>query len=50
MHFLLFARNTLIVASLSVIGNVLASSLAAYAFARIRFKGAECSLRSCSRR
>lgn len=39
MHFLLFARNTLIVASLSVIGNVAASALAAYAFARIRFKG-----------
>ncbi len=39
MHFLLFTRNTLIVASLSVVGNVMASALAAYAFARIRFKG-----------
>ncbi len=50
MHFLLFARNTLIVASLSVIGNVSASALAAYAFARIRFAGAACCSRSCSRR
>ena len=39
MRFLLFARNTLIVALLSVIGNVLARSLAAYSFARIRFRG-----------
>jgi multiple sugar transport system permease protein len=38
VHILLFARNTLIIATLSVIGNVLASALAAYAFAKIRFK------------
>lgn len=39
VHFLLFARNTLIIAILSVIGNVLASAVAAYGFARISFKG-----------
>ncbi|HET6249015.1 MAG TPA: carbohydrate ABC transporter permease [Tepidisphaeraceae bacterium] len=39
MHFLLFARNTLIVAILSVAGNLVSSALAAYAFARIRFRG-----------
>lgn len=38
VHFLLFARNTLIIATLSVVGNVLTSALAAYAFAKIRFK------------
>lgn len=37
--FALYARNTLIVAVLCVIGTVLSSSLAAYAFARIRFRG-----------
>ena len=39
MHFLLFARNTLIIAVLSVAGNVISSALAAYAFAKIPFKG-----------
>ncbi len=34
-----FSRNTLIIASLSVVGTVLSSSLVAYGFARIRFKG-----------
>jgi multiple sugar transport system permease protein len=39
MHFLLFARNTLIVAALSVAGNVISSALAAYGFAKIKFRG-----------
>ncbi len=39
MHFLLYARNTLIIAALSVTGNVISSALAAYAFAKIHFKG-----------
>jgi multiple sugar transport system permease protein len=39
VRFLLFARNTLIIAILSVIGNVLASAVAAYGFAKISFKG-----------
>lgn len=39
MNFPLFTRNTLIIATLSVIGMVLSSALAAYAFARIPFKG-----------
>jgi multiple sugar transport system permease protein len=39
MHFLLYARNTLIIATLSVTGNLISSTLAAYAFAKIRFKG-----------
>jgi multiple sugar transport system permease protein len=38
-NFALYARNTLIVALLSVAGTVLSSSLAAYAFARIPFRG-----------
>ncbi len=37
--FPLYARNTLIIAGLSLIGMVLASSIAAYGFARIRFPG-----------
>jgi multiple sugar transport system permease protein len=39
MDFPLYTRNTLWVASLSVIGTVFSSSLAAYGFARIRFIG-----------
>jgi len=39
MHFLLFARNTLIIAVLSVLGTTLSSSLVAYGFARIKFRG-----------
>ncbi len=39
MHFLLYTRNTLIVAILSVAGNLVSSALAAYAFAKIPFKG-----------
>jgi multiple sugar transport system permease protein len=38
-NFALYARNTLIVAMLSVAGTLLSSSLAAYAFARIPFRG-----------
>ena len=38
-NFALYARNTLIVAALSVAGTLLSSSLAAYAFARIPFRG-----------
>jgi multiple sugar transport system permease protein len=39
VDFPLFARNTLIVASLSVLGTTLSSAVAAYGFARIKFKG-----------
>jgi multiple sugar transport system permease protein len=35
----LYARNTLIIAGLSLVGMVLASAIAAYGFARIRFRG-----------
>jgi multiple sugar transport system permease protein len=37
--FLLYARNTLIIAGLSLVGMILASSIAAYGFARIPFRG-----------
>ncbi|MBM4041350.1 MAG: carbohydrate ABC transporter permease [Planctomycetes bacterium] len=37
--FLIYLRNTLIVAVLGVIGTVLSSSLAAYGFARIAWRG-----------
>lgn len=37
--FLLWTRNTLIVAVLAVSGTVISSALVAYGFARIRFKG-----------
>ncbi|MBL8877566.1 MAG: carbohydrate ABC transporter permease [Phycisphaerales bacterium] len=37
--FPLYARNTLIIALLSLIGMVLSSAIAAYGFARIRFPG-----------
>jgi multiple sugar transport system permease protein len=39
LDFPLYARNTLIIAALAVAGTVLSSSLVAYGFARIRFKG-----------
>jgi multiple sugar transport system permease protein len=39
LDFPLLTRNTLIVAVLSVTGTLLSSSMAAYAFAKIRFKG-----------
>ncbi len=37
--FALYARNTLIIAALSLVGMVLASAIAAYGFARIQFRG-----------
>jgi multiple sugar transport system permease protein len=39
MDFPLYTRNTLTIAVLSIVGTVLSSSLVAYAFAKIRFKG-----------
>jgi multiple sugar transport system permease protein len=39
MDFPLFTRNTLIIATLCVIGTVLSSSIVAYGFAKIRFRG-----------
>jgi multiple sugar transport system permease protein len=39
LDFPLYARNTLVIAALAVIGTVLSSSLVAYGFARIRFRG-----------
>lgn len=39
MDFPLYTRNTLVIAVLSIIGTLLSSSLAAYGFAKIRFKG-----------
>jgi multiple sugar transport system permease protein len=39
MNFLLFTRNTLIIAALSVVGTTLSSALVAYGFAKIRFRG-----------
>jgi multiple sugar transport system permease protein len=39
VDFPLYTRNTLIVAILTVLGTVISSSLAAYAFAKIPFKG-----------
>ena len=37
--FPLFARNTLIIASLAVTGTVISSAVVAYGFAKIRFRG-----------
>jgi multiple sugar transport system permease protein len=37
--FFLAARNTLVIAVLSVLGTTLSSALVAYGFARLRFKG-----------
>jgi multiple sugar transport system permease protein len=37
--FFLFARNTLIIATLGTAGALLSASMVAYAFARLRFKG-----------
>ena len=37
--FTVFFRNSIIVTSLSVIGNVIASAMAAYGFSRVKFKG-----------
>ncbi len=46
-YFPLLARNTLIVALLSVGGMVLSSSIAAYGFARIRFPGRDILFAIC---
>lgn len=37
--YLLYARNTLIILALSLVGTVLSSAIAAYGFARIPFRG-----------
>lgn len=37
--FAVFFRNSIFVTSLSVVGNVIASSMAAYGFSRVRFRG-----------
>ncbi|MEM0963242.1 MAG: carbohydrate ABC transporter permease [Bacteroidota bacterium] len=39
--FLTFSRNSLFISLMAVLGQVLSSSLVAYAFARLRFKGRE---------
>ncbi len=39
MPFLLYARNTLIITGLNMIGTVFSASLVAYAFAKLRWKG-----------
>lgn len=39
VNFRLFARNTLIIAALTVAGTVLSSAMCAYGFAKIKFKG-----------
>jgi multiple sugar transport system permease protein len=39
VDFPLFARNTLIIAGLTVLGTTLSSALVAYGFAKIRFRG-----------
>jgi multiple sugar transport system permease protein len=39
VDFPLYTRNTLIIAALAVIGTTISSSIAAYGFAKIRFKG-----------
>jgi len=38
-NFLLWTRNTLIIAGLGVVGTVLSSALVAYGFAKIQFRG-----------
>ncbi len=38
-NFLLWTRNTLVIAVLGVIGTTLSSALVAYGFAKVRFKG-----------
>jgi len=39
VDFPLYTRNTLLIAALSVVGTTLSSAVAAYGFAKIRFKG-----------
>src|SRR4051812_20482608 len=36
-HFLVYARNSLLVAGLTVLGSVLSSAVVAYGFAKIKF-------------
>jgi multiple sugar transport system permease protein len=38
-NFLLYARNTVLIAVLTVVGTTLSSALVAYGFARIKFRG-----------
>jgi multiple sugar transport system permease protein len=45
--FLLYARNTLIIVVLSLIGMVLSSAIAAYGFARINFPGRQVMFTIC---
>ncbi len=37
--FTVFFKNSIVVTTLSVVGNVIASAMAAYAFSRVRFRG-----------
>lgn len=45
--YLLYARNTLIIAGLSLVGMVLSSAIAAYGFARIEFPGRKAMFAVC---
>jgi len=45
--FLLYARNTLVIAVLSLVGMVLSSAIAAYGFARIEFPGRKAMFGIC---
>jgi multiple sugar transport system permease protein len=45
--FLLYARNTLIILVLSLVGMVLSSAIAAYGFARLRFPGRDVMFGVC---
>lgn len=45
--FLLYARNTLIIAGLSLVGMVLSSAIAAYGFARMEFPGRKLMFAVC---
>ena len=45
--FLTFLKNTLIVAGLSIAGDIITASLVAYGFARFRFPGKEAFSCSC---
>src|SRR2546430_2716844 len=39
VDFPLYTRNTLVIAALTVVGTTLSSSMAAYAFAKVKFLG-----------
>ena len=45
--YLLYARNTLIIAALSLVGTVLSSAIAAYGFARVPFPGRQVMFAIC---